>query len=401
MSDLAAAAAAIGAPEELVERSANARAAATGASAVEILAAWAGGASPTVATASAVSVPSEPDSAPVTQPEADPMIASAVETLEVADTVEPPVAVAVAQAPEEQAEVEPVEAAQIRDRLRAGGRTGAALGLLTGVLVALFSVQWLLPRVGVIGEEGALELVFDAVPNWLILGSALVGIPAGLAIASLSRTLLGLRAPGMRLVSSQAITAIAGAVAGGILGAAVGAVVLGAGEPSPLDPEITSVPVLAGMTWLLFGWVVAGWLIASMSQMIGVPAGVLASEAAESDSIRHRLVSAFAIPAMAALTIGVVVIPLAWVFIQFPGYAPLVGTFVAAGILGFAGLSASRPGMKITSGEFFAAFAGIGIIVLILVSVLFVQGAGHSDEGEDAGSESSTEPEAFATISSV
>jgi mono/diheme cytochrome c family protein len=50
MSDLAAAAAAMGAPEALVKRSAEARAKATGASVDEVLAAWAGGA-PAPATA--------------------------------------------------------------------------------------------------------------------------------------------------------------------------------------------------------------------------------------------------------------------------------------------------------------------------------------------------------------
>ena len=53
MSDLAAAAAAMGVPEALVKRSAEARAKATGASVDEILAAWAGGAAAPAATASA------------------------------------------------------------------------------------------------------------------------------------------------------------------------------------------------------------------------------------------------------------------------------------------------------------------------------------------------------------
>lgn len=58
MSDLAAAAAALGLPEALVQRSADARAAETGASADEILAAWAGGGS-----APAVVAPAEPAAA--------------------------------------------------------------------------------------------------------------------------------------------------------------------------------------------------------------------------------------------------------------------------------------------------------------------------------------------------
>ena len=404
MSDLAAAAVAIGAPEELVQRSADARAAASGGSAVEILAAWAGGAPVSVPTAT-TDVIVQTDPAPAEQATAEQATAeqataeqtnpapapAAVEASPSADVIAPRPAVALLEVEDE----DPVEASQLGDRLRSGGRVGALLGLLAGVLVALFSVQWLLPRVGVLGEEGAFELVFDAVPGWLIAGSALVGIPLGLAIATISRTLLSLRAPGMRLVSSSVITAIVGGATGGILGAAVGAIVLGAGEPSALDPEITAVPVLAGLIWLLFGWVVSGWIVVSVSQMIGVPAGVTAEQSEEGDSVRHRLVSAFGIPAMAAMTIALVVLPVAWVFIQFPGYAPLVGIFISAGIVAFAGLSASRPGMRISTGEFFAAFAGIGIIVLILVSVLFVQGAGH---GEDEGSTAESAEEAEAVV---
>jgi mono/diheme cytochrome c family protein len=62
MSDLAAAAAALGIPELLVQRSAEARAAETGASVDEILAAWAGGESgPAAAAQPEPSEPSEPE----------------------------------------------------------------------------------------------------------------------------------------------------------------------------------------------------------------------------------------------------------------------------------------------------------------------------------------------------
>ena len=65
MSDLAAAAAAMGVPEALVKRSAEARAKATGASVEEILAAWASGAS----APAGASAPDQGDSRPQT-PEA-------------------------------------------------------------------------------------------------------------------------------------------------------------------------------------------------------------------------------------------------------------------------------------------------------------------------------------------
>lgn len=97
MSDLASAAAALGIPEVLVERSAQARAAETGASAEEIIAAWAGGApldsTPPVSaeTEPPPSEPSSPASAPadtppvttppITEESAPPVGASPIEAL--------------------------------------------------------------------------------------------------------------------------------------------------------------------------------------------------------------------------------------------------------------------------------------------------------------------------------
>ncbi|MEA1902585.1 MAG: cbb3-type cytochrome c oxidase subunit II [Actinomycetota bacterium] len=81
MSDVAAAAAALGIPESLVERSAAARAAETGGSTDEIIAAWAGGgAAPTTAAAPAESpaATSAPTAAPVPEPAAP--AAAAIET---------------------------------------------------------------------------------------------------------------------------------------------------------------------------------------------------------------------------------------------------------------------------------------------------------------------------------
>ena len=80
MSDLAGAAAAMGVPEALVKRSAEARAKATGATADEILAAWAGGApAPTASAAqpqeaaAAADAPAAPDEAAATDADSPPV----------------------------------------------------------------------------------------------------------------------------------------------------------------------------------------------------------------------------------------------------------------------------------------------------------------------------------------
>ena len=115
-------------------------------------------------------------------------------------------------------------------------------------------------------------------------------------------------------------------------------------------------------------------------QSLGVPAGVDDLESEETGEVKRRLTSAFGIPALAALTLLLFIVPMAFIFVQFPTFAPLLAAIISLGILGFASLAASRPGMRITTGEFLAAAAGIGVVLLILVSVLLVQGGGHHEE---------------------
>lgn len=73
MSDLSAAAAALGVPEQIAQRSAEARAAATGSTVEAILAAWAGGApAPAAAEAAPQEAPAESETPPATEPTATP-----------------------------------------------------------------------------------------------------------------------------------------------------------------------------------------------------------------------------------------------------------------------------------------------------------------------------------------
>lgn len=378
MSDLAAAAAALGIPEELASRSASARATANGTSTDDVLAAWAGGGS----VAAAAPPPPAAEAAPAPQPEPDTPAVSAPTAPAPAPQPEPelaPVAVMVEVA-------EPIESVPLGDRIRTAGRVGAGLGLVTAVLVALFSSSWLLPRSGASEVEGGFDTVLDVISGWVITGSALIGIAVGLAVAATTRVVAGLASPGMRLVSSSAVTGVIGAVAGGVIGAAIGALVVGSGSASGLDPAIQVVPVLPSLLWLVAGWTAGGWAIAALVQSLGVPAGVDDLEFDETGVVKRRLTSAFGIPALAAVALLLFIVPLAFIFIQFPSFAPLLAAIVSIGILGFASLAASRPGMRISTGEFLAAVAGVGVVLLILVSVLLVQGGGHHEEdGGEAG----------------
>lgn len=301
-----------------------------------------------------------------------------------------PIAVMVASA-------EPIEPVPLKQRIRVASRVGAGVGLISAMMIAVFSSSWLLSRSGAVESGDGFTTVVEVISGWVIVGSALLGIVAGLAIAAITRTLTSMADRGMRLVSSPTVTSVAGAVAGGIVGALLGSIAVGTGSPSEIDPTIQVVPVFASLAWLVVGWVAGGSAIGALVQSIGVPAGIHDLESEESDVVRRRLVSGYAIPAVAAISMALFVLPLAFIFIQFPGFAPVLAVVVAVGILAFASLSASRPGMRISTGEFAAAAAGVGVVLLILVSVLLVQGGGHGEEEPESGevaNEEVVEPDA-------
>ena len=371
---LSAAASTMNVPETLVQRSAEARAKATGASVEDVLAAWAGGAAAPAAAAPAETAPApepaaEEASEPVSTSEPEPSPAPAP-----AAAAPAPQLVAVMELPEEV----PVEPVGLRERARIGGRIGMGFGVLAALFVMLFSAQWLLARSGATETDtGDISFIFSVVPGTFILGSALIGAAVGAAGAGFVRALTGWRAAGMRLVSSHASSLLVGVVAGFVAGALVAAVVAGAGTADPADETVTLVPILPALLWTLFGWIGGGWLIGALVHAFGVPDGLASEEVSEGTVVRQRLGSAFSLPVVTVLAILVLVLPAAWVFIQFPAWAPLIAIFIAGGIISFAGLSAARPGMKISAGEFLVAASGVGVVVIIVVAVLTTQGAGH------------------------
>ena len=58
-----------------------------------------------------------------------------------------------------------------------------------------------------------------------------------------------------------------------------------------------------------------------------------------------------------------------------------VAVVAASGILGFAALAGSRPEMKISFGDVMVAVIGIGVVLVIVISVLFAtQDETHAEE---------------------
>jgi len=391
MSDLLTAAAqALKASEAIVKRSADARAKASGVSADEILSAWAGGgaipeappaspeqaqdAAPTAPTtpAAAVAAPSPP---PVEPPAPAPM----------------PARVAVIERPPE--EVEPVPLGQ---RIKLAGRVGAWTGALLGVLGTLIASPWLLPNASLAGTEGDFTPSVLVSSQRFVIATAVLSIVFGLVVAAVSRTLTGWLHPGAASVGKHGTTAFIGACTGLLLGLASGSVLTSAfGAPVEGAEGIVNLSILSAMIVVPLGGALLGWLTAALVQAVGVPAALVEAESEEVATVRSRLGSAIGVPLAGILTLAVLVLPFAVVLIRSnhmaSGGAAAVAILTAASILAISGLAASKPGMKISRGEFLVALGGIGVVVLIVVAVLLARSDVAAHEGAPAAGEETTE----------
>ena len=374
MSDqLTAAAQAMQVPQAIVERSARAWAAASGASFDDVISSWAGD-GPVVSAAAPTSA--EASSAPTEDAEA---------TTETVTETAPASAPAAPAVPSQPAPVyaqaapvvdEPdVEPLVLGERLRIAGRIGAWTGATLGFLGFVMASTWMLSAASVAGEEGAFSPAVEVTTSRFVLGVALMSIVFGIVVAAFSRTATGWVSPGGRLEGKAASTVVWGGVLGLVLGLGAGAVMVSAfSEPLEGVEGMASMRLVPSAIVVLIGGAVMGWLTALVIQLMGVPAGVDESQSAEISEVRGRLAAAVRIPVAAALLLGILVLPLGITFIRSnelaSGGASLLAIVAAGAILGIAAISASRPTMSITFGEFLVAVAGIGTVVLIIFAVL-------------------------------
>ena len=384
---LAAAAAAMDAPEELVLRSAEAKAQALGGTADDYLQAWGGGGAAPAPAAPAA----PPQSAPAPPVEQTP--APAAPEAVTAPVEQTPAAAAVAVQPEEAVVVveEPpppeVDPAPLSVRRRLGGRLGAITGAAMGLVTLVALTPWLAARADTLGEEGPFSPSLLVAPDRAVIGLVVLFGVYGMILSLFTTAAVGWHGPGMSIVEGQGSIVVGGVLTGFVIGGAAGGVATGMFGTQLAGAEDVEVSVLAGLAVVVAAGSVLGWAVGQLSQVLGVPEGMAGAEGEEAGVVRFRLKSALALPVIGVGLIAVLVLPNAYIFLKFPGWAPIMGSVVAASILTFAGLSASRPGMRITKGEFLLAAAGIGVVVFILFAVLNTQGAGHGESEDDHGVE--------------
>lgn len=374
---LAAAATAVGGPEDLVARSAEARAQAQGVSAEEILQAWAGGGSaPAPAPAAAPTEPATPVAADDTADqvvEAAPAPTPAAAAVAVAEEAAPAV-VLVADEP-----IEPVEPALLSERFRFPGKLGAMVGFMMGMFALVAATPLVFDKVTLGGTEDDPSLLWVVQPARLLLLAAVGSALFGAIIARLSGVVPAWFDKGLSVRSTGASLYIVGAGVGALLGVVGAGVLLAAGtavEVLPDEPAMTELPIVPVMVVVLAGGALLGAITAIVAQVMALPVGLSEEEQAESEVIKHRLGTSYIMPAMVILIIALLVVPFGILLVEFHTVAPIIAIITAGGILTFGFLSASQPGMRIGVGEALVAAVGIGTLVLFIVLMANAVGQG-------------------------
>ena len=364
----AIAAALDGAPEDLIERSAAARAQAQGTSLDEVLSAWSGGgelpAAVAVAPAAEASPPPEDPAPPVRE----------------AAPVTPAMApVAVMEPTPSKDEIETIEPAALGDRVKFGAKLGALVGGLLGIIAVVATTPALLSRLSL--PAGQATPAVEVTTLAAVLTVAGLSGAFGAIITLVCRGVSSFVSPALVTDASPRSTVMLGAFNGVILGFIAGGVVIGSAETTLTSTRL--LPVRSLVFTVLVGGVILGAVTGALAQGLGQPKGLRGEAADDAAVVKRRLSDSILVLLVSAVIILVIVVSLGSLLVKYPGYAPLLAILVSIGILAFAALMASRPNLRISRGEVLAAAAGVGVVLLMLALVAAQNsGGGHGVDGE-------------------
>ncbi len=361
---LSAVAATLGAPEELIRRSADARAAAQGVEAEQVLQAWAGGSAPIAAVSPA------PQPVPVEEP------VSAVEAAPVDEEAqpelsEPVVAVATAVLEPEAPVLPGFEAAPLTKRIGLPAAFGAALGIGFGLVTAAFSAVFFVDNAASVERADGFGAAVEVEVLPVVIGMAALSAIFGGFLAVVGRRAPAFFRADLAVVGGAGIWL--GAVIGSVLGAIGGGLLVGVLGIETINEGIVAVPVFPALWWLVIGGAFLGAETAVLSHVTAVPVGLTAGDRADSSEVRTRLSQSLMVPLVSLLTLVAVIAVIATLFVMFHEAAAMLAIVISAGILLFAFLGGYRPSIKLRYTEVIAALAGIATVVIAIVMVVVVR----------------------------
>lgn len=345
-----------GAPDHLVERSAAARAGASGLDTEAVLAAWAGGEAP-------ASVPGASD---VAEQAPHPVAPAAAPETVAAPAPPPPMAAPVAAVME--AEEEPEEIAEPvpwRRRVRLGARTGALAGAFFGLAAAVATAPLVLGRLTQVTAAGGAAV---EVTGTVVLASGGAWAVLGAVTAAAARGMGRFLSPAYDTDGSPLGSAALGSLTGLVLGVAQGGTWYALAEASLSGTKLLTFSPLA-VALFLASWAACGAAVGAVTQFFSQPRGLRGPAAERAQTVRRRLSDSLAIPLVSGLVILLFVVPLGILLVRFPSFAPWVAILVSVGILTFAGMMASRPNLRVTRNEVLVAAVGVGVVLLMITLI--------------------------------
>ena len=340
---------ATGVPQELVSRSAQARAEANGVDINAILNSWSSGEAPSVSS-------------------------TPVETV----VEEAPVETVVEEAPVETmvdyVDEDVVPPAQLGEKIFRALQYGAIYGIVAAFIQAFIVSSYLYE--GLILEAETLNLIY--VPTQYILNIALTTTLFAIINSVNLKKVLEKNYEGFGILTNDRESVFLGIGLGLIFGSSVGFLItssIGVTIEAILEDDVTThlIPVMGSFWRIVLFSTLSQAIIAAIGILLGVPKGLDIYELKEANIIRNRVTGSIVIPLGAILFGGVISVLISQVFINFHDYAPLFALIISAAILLFASVMSSAPKIKITRSEVLIASAGVITLIVIIASVASTQ----------------------------
>jgi len=352
-----------GIPLDLLSRSIQARAEASGVTSDDILNSWSGG--DAIPATTAVVAATE---------EKEIVVEEQVATSEVEEVIE--------ESPAE-VQVEEVSAVttlliedapppvSISQKILKSLKYGLGFGVLAGFIQGLLASSYLYDGLILEAETQKLIAEYNTVSFVLIvsLTTAFIG-----AINSLNiKKFLDTNFEGFGVLTNDRESIYTGVGLGLVFGSSSAFYVINSIGQSiegilPEDP-VTNLISVGGAFWRIV--ILATIIQAHFCTYYDLRSskGLESDESIEANKIRNRIVGSIVIPLGSIVVGGVIAVAIAQVFLNFHEYAPLFALIISAAILLFASVMSSAPKIKITRNEVLIASAGVITLIIIIASV--------------------------------
>ena len=369
MSDLAnKVAELLNAPVDLVQRSAEARAQASGNSTEEVLSSWAGGES---VAPSEVPVQTQEAPAAESTPEDENLVQTTSQEEEIIEDT-PEVETEVTKVVTQTIQEDVAPPVPMYEKIFKSLKYGLSFGILSGLVQGLLASSYLYDGLILEAETQKLISEYNSI-SFLFIITATTSIFS--IINSLNiKKFLESNFEGYGIHTSDRESIFTGLGLGLIFGSITSFYVINSVGQTiegilPEDPVINLISVGGAFWRIVILSAVTQSLVSMLSMLLGIPKGLEEFEMSETKKIRERVVGSILIPVVSIIVGGIIAFAIAQVFLNFHEYAPLFALIISSAILIFASVMSSAPKIKITRTEVLIASAGVLVLIIIIASV--------------------------------